>query len=213
MRLALFIFCISFVVESSARTMKQFLMAMPDSVLPVLSLDNRLDAVDFLESGMKATVQNNFGESSTLLRLSDDYASWELSTVVSCELKLLVSGADTTICMSTTYHSPFPESVLTFYNKDWQPRQCVVEWPTDADFRQIPEGYTLEDWKDLRNKAGMMVLQAKLQEKAQTDHRDPQPDQRIGQEPHRYPFFPHSAGGTGDLRTGYRYQRRQDHRG
>ena len=166
MRLALFIFCISFVVESSARTMKQFLMAMPDSVLPVLSLDNRLDAVDFLESGMKATVQNNFGESSTLLRLSDDYASWELSTVVSCELKLLVSGADTTVCMSTTYHSPFPESVLTFYNKDWQPRQCVVDWPTDADFRQIPEGYTLEDWKDLRNKAGMMVLQAKLQEKA-----------------------------------------------
>ena len=46
--------------------------AMPDSLMPYLSKNNRLDFIDFLDSNMKAEVKNALGGTSEMLSLGDD---------------------------------------------------------------------------------------------------------------------------------------------
>lgn len=54
------------------RTLRELFVEMPDSLLPYLSRNNRLDFIDFIDSGMKAEVTNSLDGKSQMLSLSDD---------------------------------------------------------------------------------------------------------------------------------------------
>ena len=56
---------------------------MPDSLSPLLTKVNREDCIDFLESKMKAQVENRFGKKSEMTDLGKDYVS-----VCKCQLNL-----------------------------------------------------------------------------------------------------------------------------
>ena len=56
----------------SQRLAKELFVSMPDSILPTLTSVNRADCIDFLESNMKARVDNRFGQTSEMLELSND---------------------------------------------------------------------------------------------------------------------------------------------
>lgn len=103
------------------RTMKHVLVQMPQEVLPLLSTDNLLDAVDFRDSGMYAAVKNRMGETSVLAVLTDEYARWELSAASRAEMKLLSGGRDTVVCLVHTCLTPEPMSTVAFYTLDWRP--------------------------------------------------------------------------------------------
>ena len=76
----------------AATDIKDVFTAMPDSVLPTLSRNNRLDMIDFVLSGMKAEVNDVFDEKSTLDTLTADYLHITLSEAVKVEMKLLPSS-------------------------------------------------------------------------------------------------------------------------
>ena len=71
-----------FAVSASAIEMKDVFSAMPDSVLPTLTRNNRLDMIDFKVSGMKAEVNDVFDDKSTLDTLTADYLHITLSEAV-----------------------------------------------------------------------------------------------------------------------------------
>ncbi len=52
---------------------------MPDSLSPLLTKVNREDCIDFLESKMKAQVENRFGKKSEMTDLSKDYIRMQMS--------------------------------------------------------------------------------------------------------------------------------------
>ena len=79
-------------VSLTAADMKDVFSAMPDSVLPTLTRNNRLDMIDFVSSGMKAVVNDVFNEKSTLDTLTADYLHITLSEAVKVEMKLLPSS-------------------------------------------------------------------------------------------------------------------------
>ena len=132
------------------RTMKQVFTEMPDSLLPVLSHSERMDCIDYLASGMKATVKNNFGEPTTLVMLTKDFVLVNISEVSNCECKLLVNGTDSVICMIKTYLKPVAESRLTFYNMKWKVLKAdkFLTLPSLKTFEQENAGGLAEAKRD-----------------------------------------------------------------
>lgn len=108
-------------IGAGGRTLRHVLVQMPREVLPLLSAENVLDAVDFHDSRMRAAVKNRMGETSVLTTLTDTYAAWDLSAASRAELKLLSAGKDTLVCLVHTYLTPEPMSVVQFYSLSWQP--------------------------------------------------------------------------------------------
>ncbi len=143
-----------------ARTMKQLFIQMPQELLPELSTDNKLDCIDFLASGMKATVQNKFGENSSLLKINDTYALLSVSSALQCEMRLLPNGKDTLLCMVKTYFTPEAESTVCFYNMKWemQPKSAYLTEPAFKDF-EIVQSQGTECVK-----SGLVLNQARLSE-------------------------------------------------
>lgn len=94
--------------------MRDVFSQMPDSLLPYLSHNNKLDLIDFVESGMESQVTNSFDEKTRLLKLTPDYLLLQASDMSTVQLKLLRASAahpDSTtavVCMVSTYGTASP---------------------------------------------------------------------------------------------------------
>ena len=130
-RLSLFIILYSsFIICASAQVlMRDVFAAMPDSVLPLVSKNNRLDCIDFIENNMEAKVRNLLDEYVTLEALTTDYARFRTSTSALMELKLLPTSDSTSVlCVVTTAQMGeagtalrFEDSNIRFLHSDWSP--------------------------------------------------------------------------------------------
>ena len=77
--------------SASAQDMKMrdVFRQMPDSLMPYLTHNNRLDFIDFLDSNMKAEVKNLLGGTSEMTSLADDSLSIRMSETSKLDLLLL----------------------------------------------------------------------------------------------------------------------------
>ena len=132
-------FVICCLIVSSAPAAAQPLMrdvfaAMPDSVLPMVTKNNRLDCIDFIENNMQARVRNKVDSYVTLEALTADYARFRTSDVSYMEMKLLPLdtvpsdslGSGFVLCVVTTVESGeadterrIADSNIRFLNTDW----------------------------------------------------------------------------------------------
>lgn len=114
-------------ISAAAADIKDVFSAMPDSVLPTLTRNNRLDMIDFVTSGMKAEVNDVFDEKSTLDTLTADYLHITLSEAVKVEMKLLRSSrpladsAEHVVCVVMTYGIKPIESKVQLFTSKWTP--------------------------------------------------------------------------------------------
>lgn len=100
--------------------MRRLIVAMPDSLLPLLTQVNREDCVDFLEAAMPARVTNRMGGTSKLLCLTDDYALWQYTEQSQVELKLLpMTDSTQVICLVHTILTPVADSSIRFFDTEW----------------------------------------------------------------------------------------------
>lgn len=122
---------------SAQATAKSLFLAIPDSLCPLLTANNRADCIDFLESRMTAQVENRLGQSSRMTHLTSDYIRIELSAQHTWQMKLLHAPDSTRlICVVNTVCAPACDSSLHFYTDNWQ--------AVDADSRFAPP--TLNDF-------------------------------------------------------------------
>ena len=111
---------------------------MPDSLMPYLTQNNRLDFIDFLDSGMKAEVTNVTGGTSEMTALTDDSLSIRMSDALRVDMLLLdldvpVDTLRQIVVFVETFliDSVYCESVCKTYSIDWQP---VTE---DVSFNEL----------------------------------------------------------------------------
>lgn len=92
---------------------------MPDSLMPYLSKNNRLDFIDFLDSGMKAEVKNALGGTSQMLSLADDSLSIQMNE----SLHIDMLAMDSIVVMIETFmvDSVYGESKVHYYTTQWVP--------------------------------------------------------------------------------------------
>lgn len=112
-------------INSQNMHMAELFKQMPDSLMPYLTTNNKLDMLDFIDAGMEAKVNNKFDGESKLCELDSTYLRLKLNTSVEVEMKLLSSSNilnDSTkhlICLVTTYGDLIKESVLNLFTSKW----------------------------------------------------------------------------------------------
>ena len=106
--------------SSAQISMSDALKIMPNSMIPYLTENNRLDCIDFFEAGMKAEVRNALDGKSELLQLTDRYAMFHLNDAVEMELALLNANERQLICMISTFGKDIRESNITFFDTTWK---------------------------------------------------------------------------------------------
>lgn len=85
--------CVVFVilcahVPAQAQTMKEVWASMPDSVMTLLTRNNRLDCLDYWEAGQEGRVTNRLDGDVRILFLSDDSLSVSDTGVSRYEVRL-----------------------------------------------------------------------------------------------------------------------------
>lgn len=103
--------------------MRDVFAAMPDTLLPLVSRNNRLDCIDYIENNMEARVRNVIDEYVTLEALTKDYARFRTSPSGFMELKLM---ADTLLCVVRTVEAGrdsmhVEDSRVAFFSAQWEP--------------------------------------------------------------------------------------------
>lgn len=105
-----------------AADLRTLFVDMPDSVIPTLTRSERLDFLDYMDSGMKAVVKNRLGGESEMTSLSDRMLSIKTSRSGRVDIVLFKrnNGTDL-VCLIRTVVTRFEDSRLEFYNEDWTP--------------------------------------------------------------------------------------------
>lgn len=151
-----------------AQDMKSLFIALPDSLSPMLTKVNREDFGDFLASNMKAEVKNRFGNTSEMLKQTDNYLKLKISKVSMAEMKLLpLNDSVKVICVVHTFEGPASDSSISFYDTSWKrlPADKFLTLPVEDAFYKAPASEVQADsLKNLRARADMFLLKADLSE-------------------------------------------------
>ena len=124
--LTVILFCGMTVMCHAQIKISDLFREMPDSLLPVLSENNRLDMIDFMASGMKAEVSNRLGGKSEMTMLTDDSLRVKVSDALTMTLLLItpldsIESGNKVICCVRTYGTDesMLQSVTSFYTTQW----------------------------------------------------------------------------------------------
>ena len=124
------VFLALIVSQASAQELKirDVFKQMPDSLMPYLTQNNRLDFIDFIDSDMKAEVTNMMGGVSEMTALTDDSLSIRMSDALRVDMLLFdldvpVDTIRQVVVFVETFltDSVYGESVCKTYSIDWQP--------------------------------------------------------------------------------------------
>lgn len=136
--------------QAQEKLMAELFKAMPDSLLPYLSTNNRLDMIDFMEAKMKAEVTNLLEGKSEMTALTHDSLSIRMNDVLRIDMKLEhvaepVDSSTQVIRMVRTYqlNDKQAECVTDVYTAAWRRLSSVVSRSTllsrDEDLRRLPQ--------------------------------------------------------------------------
>jgi len=118
--------------------------AMPDSLTPYLTTNNRLDLMDFLDASMKSSVGNMMEGQTEMVSLTDDSLSLVMNEVMTLDLWTEPVDTGTVICLRRTYrlNSRQQQVVEERFSRDWLSIKKKTSISTllrrDEDIREKP---------------------------------------------------------------------------
>jgi len=126
--------CVPLCLHAQEPTMASFFKQMPDSLMPYLSKNNRLDMVDFMEANMKAEVTNLLEGKSCMTALTSDSLSIRMNDVLQVNMRLLPphAAADSSKQMIRvrriyTIKENQTMSIVNVYDTAWKLLHSYVE--------------------------------------------------------------------------------------
>ena len=128
---------------SAQMRMRDVFAQLPDSILPLMTKNNRLDCIDFIENDMEARVKNLFDDKVVLDSLTEDYLSLSTSEGSYVEMKLFAEATDTFICVNRTYFGKTADSEVKIYDLSWRFVRIVAR-PDVREFLRSSEN--IESW-------------------------------------------------------------------
>jgi hypothetical protein len=149
-------------VVNAQETIGNLFKEMPDSVLPTLTRNNRLDLLDFWEAKMRAEITNKFERSSELETLSTDSMLIRMNEASDVSFLLLdlaepVDSSMQVICMVHTYHLAFDkgeERTITYYSAKWRKLSTAPKLSEKSEERvkKLPSSTILKEDNSLLEK-------------------------------------------------------------
>ena len=134
--------CVLFAVQpvKANQPISQWFASMPDSVMSLLTRNNRLDLIDFNLCNMEAIVTNRMDGKSRMSILADDYLHINYTASTDVEMKLLaINDSTDVICVVTTANGVIKDSRICFYDEEWNSLDVNLFFikPTLKDFYPI----------------------------------------------------------------------------
>ena len=148
-----------------AQDMKSVFIAMPDSIVPLLTQVNKEDCVDFLDSNMKAEVTTRFGGTAEMKVLTEDYVFLQTTPSSTLEMKLLpVNDSTKVVCMVKTVCASACDSEIHFYTSDWKGKMAVGDFLQKPELEAfyLPNDSVTEESVLIRKKADMHLMKVSL---------------------------------------------------
>lgn len=109
----------SFGVLSARQTATLAFDSAPNSVMPLIAPQVRLDMVDYYNAASSKTSTNNLDGKCRITALGPEHISVEVCETSTWTLDLLRHRGDTIYMVNTTVLTPTPDSMVTFYDTDW----------------------------------------------------------------------------------------------
>ena len=134
------------------RTMRDFIITMPDSLVEYLNKTKRTEMVDFYDMGVKAETFNLLQGSTVLDSLTSTFADISVNKSQRMQLALLpLHEADTLICMVNSFLGEAPESEVHFFNTQWMPlpSKDFLDEVTASQLMQRPDTMDVERYDEL----------------------------------------------------------------
>ena len=139
----------------SKTTVGDVFATMPDSLMPYLSKNNRLDLIDFAKAGMKSEVNNAFDGSTELLKLTDNYMKLQLNSQTTVEMRLikadslLADSADYVLyVVKTCRTSDAGHSEVRKFTSKWMPLSLSLSLKDRVgDMMMRKQDTTEEEWQ------------------------------------------------------------------
>lgn len=136
--LLLFTFIFTLIPLHAQQNMEELFKSMPDSIIPLLTKNSRLDMIDFLEAKMRSVVTNKLDGETEMTAISNDSITIKLTDVLQIEMFLLPAEEEydsckQVICVLSKYSLPSSaekesddrreELIARFYSVQWKPLQ------------------------------------------------------------------------------------------
>ena len=144
-----------------AADLRTLFISMPDSIVPTLTKSDRMDFLDYMDSGMKARVRNKLGGESVMTQFEENKLSIQTSQSGRMDMVLLKKGKnETLICIVRTVNAKYEDSRLSFYTEDWKPvpTEQLIELPKLDDY--LTKEALKNDSLDYFKKMSMLRLQS-----------------------------------------------------
>lgn len=129
--------CIAAASEpASSKSAGEYFAAAPDSVVPLLDLNTRLDMLDYYDCGSR-TASTNMLEGKSRVTYRDSLTvRYELTERIKGQLSVIpMAKGDSLIIVITTLATPTPDSEIEIYTTQWQrPGKPVFRAPTMSDW-------------------------------------------------------------------------------
>ena len=162
--------CALFFPVKAQISMRDVWLSMPDSILPYLNKNQRLEHLDFLDMHVTSEVKNLLGGEGRMDTLTADYTMVHLTAASTLQMKLLTQSDSTQlICFVKTFHAPEPESSVLFYDQNWKLVSASYGLPLSLSSEEVlkhftfqPEGMDSERYEELCKMIEPVMLSARL---------------------------------------------------
>lgn len=138
-----------------AQTMKEIFTNLPDSILPTLTKNNRLDCIDFIENKMTTEVNNSLNGKSCLTALTENLAKIKISELAELQICKIPIDNNYIICLIHSCKADAWDSSIKFYKPNWTPINAsqFITLPTTKDFIPQPADKNEVAYQNILNKA------------------------------------------------------------
>ena len=145
--LALGLWLLAFTSQASAQDLKisEVFKQMPDSLMPYLTANNRLDFIDFMDSNMKAEVNNELEGKSLMTALGDDSLTIRLNDACTVKMLLLptLEPVDSSrhvivLVRSLSLEDQVVENDVAYYTVRWRQLKTLPAMSAD-DKKRVTE--------------------------------------------------------------------------
>lgn len=118
-----------------AQKISEVFAAAPHDVLPLMTRNNRLDCIDFIENNMEARVKDKFDNDVVLEEMTDDYLRLVTSEVSSLEMKMVADK----LYVAETCKGPGADTQIKVYDTKWNLISIVPRPEVEAFIRPDAE--------------------------------------------------------------------------
>lgn len=138
MKKFLIIWCLILLANATySKSLDSLLCSMPDSIVPQLNKNLRIELIELKEMGVRSEVTNLLNSSTQLDTLTNNYLHLSIDSLMSLQIKKLpYEDKDTILCIIKSYTFPSGESEISFHHQDWSTIPAT----------SIMEGNNIQEW-------------------------------------------------------------------